>query len=333
MTTRAATTRPRKTPPASARSTSMFGAHLSVAGGLVNALDEAKRLRLDCVQVFTKNQRQWRVSPLTAEAQEAWLDRLASMGWRSRRGPARVVSHNSYLINMASPDPALWDKSVRLQRVELERCEALEIPLCVAHPGAHMGTAPPRGTPLDLEADPTKDELSGLRRIVRALDRLHGELPGYRTVTCLETTVGAGTNLGYAFHHLAFIRANVREPERVGFCLDTCHVTAAGYDMTTDRSAEAVLSRFNAVCGRGTLRVVHVNDSVGPVGSRLDRHAHVGEGTCGRSCFRAIVNRRGLARVPKILETPKGVNPAGRPWDTENVRRLKRLIRRPAASR
>jgi deoxyribonuclease-4 len=311
----------------------MFGSHLSIAGGMVNALDEAERLGMDCVQVFTKNQRQWSVKPLDPGERDAWLARLKELGWHRRRGPARVVSHNSYLINMASPDPELWERSVKTQRIEIERCEVLRIPLCVAHPGAHLGEARKAGEPNDLDAKPTKDERAGLRRIVKALNRIHRELPGYRTVTCLETTVGSGTNLGYAFHHLAWIREQVREPERIGFCFDTCHVTAAGYDMTRERSARAVLRRFDQVCGLRDLRVFHFNDSVGEVGSRRDRHAHIGEGQCGEACFRTILNRRRLDRVPKILETPKGADEDGTPWDLVNLRRLKRLTDRPSASR
>ncbi|MCP3905608.1 MAG: deoxyribonuclease IV [Planctomycetes bacterium] len=311
----------------------MFGSHLSIAGGLVNALLEAERLKLDCVQVFTKNQRQWAVRPLDDDERAAWLARLTALSWHRRRGPARVVSHNSYLINMASPDEAAWEKSVRLQRVEVERCEELRIPLCVAHPGAHLGDARRPGAPHDLEAPPTRDERAGMKRIAKALNRIHRELPGYRTITCLETTVGSGTNLGYSFEQLAWIREHVREPERIAFCFDTCHVTAAGYDMSTTRGAEAALRRFAAVCGSGSIRVMHLNDSVGDRGSRRDRHAHIGDGTCGLACFRTIVNRRALAAVPKILETAKGDDEEGVPWDLVNVRRLKRLIRRTGRSR
>ncbi len=311
----------------------MFGSHLSIAGGLVNALSEAERLRLDCVQVFTKNQRQWKVKPLAEEDHLVWWAKLRELGWHRTRGPVRVVSHNSYLINLASPDRATWEKSVALQRVELERCEALGIRLCVGHPGAHLGRPRKAGEPNDLDAPPDRFERAGLKRIVRALDRLHRELPGYRVVTCLETTVGSGTNLGYAFHHLGFVRDAVREPQRIGFCFDTCHVTAAGYDMTTDVAAGRVLRRFDRECGLRDLRVFHLNDSVGGIGSRRDRHAHIGEGACGAACFRTIVNRRGFAGVPMILETPKGEGRGGTPWDTTNIRRLKRLIRGPAGSR
>jgi deoxyribonuclease-4 len=240
-----------------------------------------------------------------------------------------VISHNSYLINMASPDRTLWRRSVALQREEIERCEALHIPCCVSHPGAHMGSAPPRGQAHELDLAPRRDEQRGLERIVRALDRVHRDLPGFRTITCLETTVGSGTNLGYDFRHLAFVRDGVREPERVGFCFDTCHVTAAGYDMSTDDRARAVMRRWRSACGDRTLEVVHVNDSVGALGSRRDRHAHIADGACGRACFRLIVNHPLTRGVPKVLETPKGTTERGSEWDTINIRRLKRLIRRP----
>jgi len=315
----------------------MFGSHLSIAGGMVNALHEAMRLKLDCVQVFTKNQRQWSTPPLDPGQRDDWLEMLREMGWDSRLGnddaPVRAVSHNSYLINMASPDDATWEKSVKLHRIELERCEELHIPLCVAHPGAHLGEPRPPKEPNQLDGELNRDEKNGLKRIVKALNRLHRELRGYRTLTCIENTVGSGTNLGYDFHHLAWIREQVRDPERIAFCFDTCHATAAGYDMTTEAKASSVLDKFDDICGMAHLRVVHVNDSVGEVGSRKDRHAHIGEGTCGRACFRAVVNHPHLSRVPKILETPKGETEKGTPWDKVNVRRLRRLVRSTTRSR
>ncbi len=307
----------------------MFGSHLSIAGSMTNALDEAKRLKMDCVQVFTKNQRQWKVAPLTDAQVNDWLSALKRMQWDATEQPAgspvRVVSHNSYLINMASPDPSARDKSIALQQVEIERCEQLHIPLCVAHPGAHLGQALPAGRPHTLGAKPSKDERAGLDRIVKSLDTIHKHLPGYNTITCLETTVGSGSNLGYDFQHLAYIRNRVKQPERIGYCFDTCHVTAAGYDMTTDTNAQKVLDRFDAECGFEHLAVFHLNDSVGAVGSRRDRHAHIGDGLCGRSCFRAIVNHRRFDNVPKILETPKEETDKGTPWDMVNIRRLKRF--------
>jgi deoxyribonuclease-4 len=311
----------------------VFGAHLSVAGGLVNALEEARGLRFDCVQVFTRNQRQWSARALQDDERISWRAGLKDLGWHRRRGPDHTVSHNSYLVNLASPDRGVQRKSLAAQRSELERCESLGIPLCVMHPGAHLRRPWRPEEPAEPAGPPTRDEQAGLKRVVKALDRIHRDLPGYRVITCLETTAGAGTTLGYSFEHLAFIREHVREPQRVGYCFDTCHVTAAGYDMTTDVRAAAVLRRFHEVCDRRHLRVFHLNDSVGPVGSRRDRHAHIGHGTCGLPCFRGIVNTRAFARVPKIIETPKGTNERGVPWDAVNIRRLKRLIRRQGSRR
>lgn len=314
----------------------MLGSHLSIAGGMVNALHEARRLKLDCVQVFTKSQRQWRARVLPAAEVEQWWTALRTMKWEWSRAdvPRRVVAHNSYLINLAQPDPTLWRKSVAAHRVELERCETLGIPYCVSHPGAHLsphGRA--AGSPNSLEPKMNRHERLGLRRIARALDAIHRQLPGYHTITCLETTVGSGTNLGYNFHQLAYIRAHVREPERVGFCMDTCHVTAAGYDMSTDERALAVLDHWDSICGLQNLRAFHMNDSVGGLGSRRDRHAHIGQGCCGRSCFTTILNHPALSYVPKILETPKGTTQRGVKWDWVNLRRLRRMIRPPESNR
>jgi len=149
----------------------------------------------------------------------------------------------------------------------------------------------------------------------------------------LETTVGAGTTLGYSFEQLAFIRSSVREPKRIAYCLDTCHVTAAGYDMTTDAKAAQVLELWDEICGLESLKALHFNDSIGDVGSRKDRHAHIGHGECGLSCFRAILNHPQLADVPKILETAKGMDENNELWDVRNIRRLKRLVRLKRAKR
>ncbi len=311
---------------------------------MVNALREARRLTMDCVQVFTANQRQWNPRPPDAQQRQQWLAELAVMNWDSatdstvRGGPARVVSHNSYLINLASPDRHRWQCSVNAMRGEIERCESLHIPLVVAHPGAHLGgrggsrNGRERRLPNDLHGATTPDERAGLKRIIRALDRLQRDLPGYRTITCLETTVGSGSNLGYCFHHLARIREAVTQPERVGFCFDTCHVTAAGYDMTTAERAAAVMQQWDHVCGAASLRVFHFNDSHGGIGSRLDRHAHIGEGCCSRACFRFLLNHPAFATVPKVLETPKGIDQRGREWDALNLMRLRRMMNQPLRS-
>ena len=310
----------------------MLGSHLSIAGGMVNALRQAKRLRTDCVQVFTVNQRQWRPTPPNEQQREEWLAELTAMGWDSISdgGPARVISHNSYLINLASPDATLWKRSLAAMRDEIERCEALRVPLVVMHPGAHLGEPRTRGSANDLSGTISLDERAGIERIVRALDRIHADLPGYRTVACLETTVGSGTNLGYSFHHLAMIRGAVREPQRIAFCFDTCHVTAAGYDMTTAGNAHAVMQQWDETCDIENLRAFHFNDSRGAVGSRLDRHAHIGDGCCNRACFRFLMNHAAFAFVPKILETPKERDDHGREWDRVNLQRLRRMVDKPA---
>lgn len=306
----------------------MFGSHLSVAGGLEHALAEAKALGCDCVQIFTRNQRRWDNPPISKDEIARWNEGIAALGWDDP-GPPRVVSHNSYLVNLAAPPGETRTKSIKAQREELERCEALGIELCVAHPGAHLGEAPSRKAPLPLGGPPTGDELAGLERIVEALDRIHRDLPGHRVKTLLETTVGSGTNLGYDFGHLALIRERVAEPDRVGFCFDTCHVTAAGWDMTTPAKAAVVLARFDETCGLARIGAFHMNDSKGGVGSRLDRHAHIGEGTCGHACFRAICADARFASIPKILETPKEPDADQVPWDVVNLRRLRAMSRAP----
>jgi deoxyribonuclease-4 len=295
----------------------MFGSHLSVAGGLANALREAETLGLDTVQVFTKNQRQWKPPAVDEEAERAWLAELGRLGWQDR-----TVSHASYLINLASPDPELWEKSVALMLDEFARCARLSIPFLVQHPGAHMGAG--------AEA--------GMDRIAEAGARLLAETAGDRTVLCLETTVGAGTQIGGRFEELAELarrieaRAGRTARERVGFCLDTCHVFAAGYDGRTAEGAAGVLAEFDKVCGLGRLRVAHVNDSKAGLGSRRDLHEHIGEGAVGMAFFEAVVNHPALRGVPKVMETPKGETEKGTAFDTLNLRKLKKLVRKDDGS-
>ena len=296
----------------------MFGSHLSIAGSMLNALVEAQKLTLDTVQVFTKNQQQWRTRPLDPALVADWNAELKRLQWQDR-----TVSHASYLINLASPDDELWNKSIDMMHVELERCENLSIAFLVHHPGAFT----------------TSTADAGLTRIARAYKEIFRRTPGYRTVCCLEDTVGAGSTLGRTFDELADLRGRIidatGQSARVGFCFDTCHAHAGGYDMSTRASADQALDEFDRLCGLEHLRVVHVNDSKCGVGSRKDRHAHIGQGTIGCSTrharlagsgFAAIVNRPALADRPKILETPKGHTAAGTPFDTLNLRRLRRLI-------
>ena len=298
---------------------------------MVNALTEAQKLGLDTVQVFTKNQQQWVVPPLDEGGVRVWLDRLDSLGWRGR-----TVSHASYLINLASGDDELWAKSKALMREEIERCHRLAIPFLVFHPGSYV-----RST-LD----------AGIERIIAACAELLDQTRATDVVLCLEGTAGAGSHLGGSFEHLARLRNGILgkggKAGRVGFCLDTCHLHAAGYDLRTRDAAKAVLDEFDAVCGIEHVRVLHVNDSKGACGTHLDRHEHIGEGTIGggrikhadtgvfdqgkleASGFWTFMNHPAFAAIPKIMETPKdprkGEPEPDEPFDAVNLRRLKSLI-------
>ncbi len=290
----------------------MIGSHLSIAGGLVNALLEAEKLKLDTVQVFTKNQRQWRVKPLEDDAVEDWMRELARLGWEDR-----TVSHDSYLINLASPDDELWKKSTAMMQEELERCDRLSIPYLVSHPGAHTGSG----------AD------AGLTRIAKAYKKIFRKTRGSGVVLCLENTAGGGSTLGRTFDELADLAERIHNEagadadDRVGFCIDTCHALAGGYDIRTEDQANAVLEELDQICGLDRVRVLHLNDSKGDFDSRRDRHEHIGKGRVGMGAFSAIMNHPDLTEVPKIMETPKGETPKGTPLDTLNLRRLRKVLR------
>ncbi|MDX1564360.1 MAG: deoxyribonuclease IV, partial [Phycisphaeraceae bacterium] len=223
-------------------------------------------------------------------------------------GPA--VSHDSYLINLASPKAETHGKSVALMVDEIERCEALGIGYLVAHPGAHTGSG----------------EEAALEKIARSLDQIHRDLPGYQTITCLEITAGQGTNVGYRLEHLHQIIDRVTEPQRLGVCLDSAHALAAGYDLTSREGAEAFCQQVEAVLGLERVCVWHLNDSKVPLGSRVDRHEHIGHGHLSLEAFEVIVNHPAFLQKPKILETPKQTAPDGRPWDTVNLETLRGLM-------
>ncbi len=293
-----------------------------------NALREAESLGMDTVQVFTKNQRQWKVPALKVEARDEWLAESKRLGWDD----GRLVAHDSYLINLASPDPDLWEKSILTMREELDRAHALGITRLVSHPGAHMGEG------VD----------AGLKRIAAAYARLFRETRGSKVVVCLECTAGGGSTLGRTFEELAALKSFIEEEAgkdakgRVGFCVDTCHALAAGYDIASTTGGkgtgkkrtlaegrqlgDAMLDEFDRVCGLSHLLVLHLNDSVGARASRVDRHAHIGQGNVGLGAFAAVLNRPELAGVPMILETPKGLDDAGVSWDTINLRKLRGLL-------
>jgi deoxyribonuclease-4 len=280
----------------------MFGSHLSISGGMHNALLEAERLGFSSVQVFTKNQQQWSFAPLAGEGIEQWKSHCRRLNFK------QTVSHDSYLINLASPDDALRRRSIGLFIEEVSRCAVLGIPLLVTHPGAHMGDG----------------EEAGLRRVAESLDAVHKALPIAAVTTCLEITAGQGTSLGYKLEHLAEIIGLVKEPDRLGVCLDTAHLFAAGYDFR-GRKYAGFRKRLDSLVGISRVKVLHLNDSKKELGSRVDRHEHIGLGTIGLTGFKPFVRDKAFAKVPKILETAKGKDEAGRDWDAVNLETLQGL--------
>lgn len=287
-----------------------LGAHMSVAGGVHKAFARAESVGCTALQIFVKNASQWRAKPLPEEEARLFAEE------RARTGILPVVAHDSYLINLGSPDPALWKRSIAAMVDELERCEALALDGLVAHPGSHVGSG----------------EARGLKRIAQGLNAVFRETRGHHVPVLLETTAGQGSNLGWRFEHLAKIRDLVKEPERVGFCLDTCHVFAAGYDLRTAAAVRATLDAFDSVCGLAHLKAIHLNDSLKPFESRRDRHAHIGEGEIGRAGFAALLRDRRLRDVPMVLETPKDENLKE---DARNLELLRALAagKKPARKR
>lgn len=268
-----------------------------------NALLDAEKFGFDTVQVFTKNQQQWKCKPLEESVIADWS------GHRDRLKFKQTVSHDSYLINLASSDDALWNKSTDLFVEEVARCKLLGIPYLVTHPGAHLGMG----------------EDVGLKRVAEALDIVHQRVGKCDVITCLEITAGQGSSLGYKLEHLAWIIEHVRKPKRLGVCLDTAHLFAAGYDFRGNKYA-AFRKEVDSIVGLKQIKVLHLNDSKKDLGSRVDRHDHIGKGTIGLDGFRPIVRDEAFEKVPKILETPKLKAEDGREWDEINLATLRSLI-------
>jgi deoxyribonuclease-4 len=278
-----------------------LGAHMSISGGVDTAFDRGEQIGCDTIQIFTKNNNQWRAAPLKTESIERYHRRQAETGI------SPVVAHASYLLNLASPDDELWQKSIQALMVEVERCEALNIPYLVLHPGSHMDTG----------------EEAGIARVAQSLDIVHDRLPDAQVKITLETTAGQGTNLGYRFEHIAAMIEAVEASDRLSVCHDTCHTLAAGYDFRTPEGYAQVFQEFDAVIGLGRLVVFHLNDSKQDLGSRVDRHAHIGEGDVGLEGFQHILNDSRFSEVPMLLETPKSKDMHE---DVENLARLRSLV-------
>jgi deoxyribonuclease-4 len=282
----------------------LFGAHMSIAGGCHNAVVAAQKHDCEALQLFTKNSNQWQGKPLTKE--DAVLFRSAIKDTKLRR----LVAHDSYLINLASPDPALWKRSLEAFVDEMRRAETLGLDYLVFHPGAATDN----------------DEDAGLKRVAKALDKTHRRCRNYRVQALIETTAGQGTCLGHRFEHLARILDLVKQPERVGICLDTCHVFAAGYPLAPAPDYRATMKELDRIVGLDRLRAFHVNDSAKPLGSRVDRHAHIGQGCLGLEPFRLLVNDPRFKDCPMILETPKE-GPNDEDMDPLNLATLRGLVR------
>lgn len=280
----------------------MFGSHLSISGGMHLALLEAEKLRFSTVQVFTKNQQQWQARPLDPAAVATFRQQAERLGFE------QMVAHDSYLINLAAVDDGLRSKSMEAFAEEMRRCDALGIRYLVTHPGAHCG----------------QGEETGLRKVVEAFRSILQEQPEGKVTVCVESTAGQGSCLGHRFEHLRAILDGVGS-ERMGVCLDTCHLLAAGYDLTTADGTRQVIDTFERVVGLKPLKVWHLNDSKKPLGSHVDRHEHIGRGCVGLAAFGVICADERFRRMPKILETPKDAAPDGRDWDEVNLEILESL--------
>ncbi len=260
-----------------------LGSHLSFAGGVDTAIDRAAPLGLRSLQVFTKNANQWAAKPLEPAVVERYREKLQQSELEI------VVAHDSYLINIASPDDEMWEKSIQALKVELDRCDLLGIPYLVSHPGAHMQSG------VD----------AGVARVTAAVNRIHADMPDGGCSIAIETTAGQGTTLGRTFAEIAQMVDGIEDKSRVVVCMDTCHIFVAGYDILSESAYNQTIQQFDDVVGLEYLKVLHLNDSLKGLGSHRDRHAHLGEGELGAVPFGFFLNDRRLDGLPGILETPK----------------------------
>jgi deoxyribonuclease-4 len=262
----------------------MLGAHVSTAGGLALAPERGRDIGAEAIQVFTRNQVQWAAKAVTAAESRAFREAVAANGIRS------VLSHGSYLVNLANPDRSALRRSRSAFLAEMRRCHALGIPYLVFHPGAHMGSG----------------EEAGLARVAESLNEALQRGSDLGVMPLLEGTAGQGTCVGHRFEHLARILDLVRSPERVGVCLDTCHLLAAGYDIATPGGYARTMAELQATVGLERVKAFHLNDAKKGLGSHLDRHASIGEGFLGTAAFRRLLRDERFRGRPMVLETPGG---------------------------
>jgi len=282
--------------------THLLGAHTSTQGGVSAAITLAEKLNFTAIQIFTKNNNQWKGKVLTQNDADEFKQKL------SRSSIKVVVSHDSYLINLCSSKPELLEKSREAFVDELERCEMLGIPYLNFHPGAHGGMG----------------EEEGIKLIAESLNLAHEKTKNFKVKSMLEATAGQGTAIGYTFEHLKKIIDLVDEKDRMCVCIDTAHIFAAGYDIKDKKNYNKVIKAFDEIIGLDLLRCFHMNDSKKPLASRVDRHDHIGKGFIGLEGFTNIMNDKRLLHIPKILETPKGKEQLE---DLENIKTLKSLCK------
>jgi deoxyribonuclease-4 len=283
---------------------------MSIAGGLHNAVAASVAHGCATVQLFTKNASQWEGKPISDDEARTFRRAVTDAGLQF------PTAHDSYLINLAAPDDALYQKSINAFADELRRAEALGLSYLVTHPGAHTGSG----------------EDAGLARVIAALDEVHAHCAGFRVIVLLEITAGQGTSLGYRFEHLAAILDRVKDTSRLGVCFDTCHAFAAGYGLTSEDEYVSTFDRFDELLGLEHLKLFHINDSVREFGSRVDRHAGLGLGEIGLEAFRRVVTDPRFGALPMILETPKK-DDDGNEMDAANLDILRGFLRGKGRSR
>ncbi len=276
----------------------LIGAHISTKGGLHTVFERASTINASAIALFVKNSNQWKGKVMTEE-DVALFAKL--------RNVRPILSHASYLINLATTNEEFHRKSIEAMADELDRAERLGIHAVVLHPGAHMGAG----------AD------KGIDQIARSLDRIHAMLPRHKVVTLLETAAGQGSCLGCTFEELGRIIDLVDDKRRIGICVDTCHIFAAGYDIRTRDGWERAVDEIEKHLGIAKVGAFHLNDSKKPLGSRVDRHEHIGEGQIGVEAFRFVLNDARFRRIPKLLETPKKVEHES---DRKNLQTLRSLV-------
>lgn len=280
----------------------ILGSHVSVAGGLAKGVARAEAVGCECIQVFTKNNNQWRAKPLVEDDITAWNDAL------SASSVGRPIAHASYLINMASPKDELFQKSIDALVIELERANALTLEGLVVHPGAFTDSS----------------ESEGLDRIVDAASEALGRVEPGSCRLLLENTAGQGSCLGHTFEQLAYMLDGIEQPDRIGICLDTCHAFAAGYEINTKEGFVDMRKKIDRLLPENSIAALHLNDSKKPLGSRVDRHEHIGRGEIGIDAFRFVMEDSLLGTLPGYLETEKGTDEeTGEDWDVINLRVLR----------